>query len=94
MEITPTMIRKTGIVKQPTVRDVAAMLIAFYSLIQLVNWPLGAWFGTSLQTLLGWALKSVVIKLFELLPSLRTQRCSTPAFVALPFRKQVFSVQL
>ncbi len=32
--------------------NIAAMLIAFYSLIALVNWPLEA-FGTSLQKLLG-----------------------------------------
>jgi len=36
--------------------NIAAMLIAFYALIALINWPLGAWFGTSLQALLGWAL--------------------------------------
>jgi CNT family concentrative nucleoside transporter len=33
--------------------NIAAMLIAFYSLIALVNWPLEAWFGTSYQKLLG-----------------------------------------
>jgi CNT family concentrative nucleoside transporter len=36
--------------------NVAAMLIAFYSLIKLLNWPLDAWFGTSLQAVLGWVL--------------------------------------
>lgn len=33
--------------------NITAMLIAFYALIALINWPLGAAFGTSLQGLLG-----------------------------------------
>jgi CNT family concentrative nucleoside transporter len=36
--------------------NIAAMLIAFYSLIALVNWPLESWLGTSIQELLGHAL--------------------------------------
>ncbi|MGQ9591109.1 MAG: NupC/NupG family nucleoside CNT transporter [Planctomycetota bacterium] len=36
--------------------NIAAMLVAFYALVALVNWPLGALLGTSLQELFGWAL--------------------------------------
>jgi CNT family concentrative nucleoside transporter len=36
--------------------NIGAMLIAFYSLIALVNWPLEAWFQTSLQRVLGLVL--------------------------------------
>jgi CNT family concentrative nucleoside transporter len=37
--------------------NIGAMLIAFYSLIALVNWPLEAWFGTSLQEIFGVLLR-------------------------------------
>jgi CNT family concentrative nucleoside transporter len=33
--------------------NIAAMLIAFYALVALVNWPLGAWFDITLQEILG-----------------------------------------
>lgn len=33
--------------------NIAAMLIAFYALIALINWPLEAWFDSSLQQVLG-----------------------------------------
>ncbi|MBI4600338.1 MAG: NupC/NupG family nucleoside CNT transporter [Planctomycetes bacterium] len=36
--------------------NIAAMLIAFYALIHLVNWPLERWLGASLQEILGWVL--------------------------------------
>jgi len=37
--------------------NIAAMLIAFYSLIALVNWPLTSWFGVTLQEILGFFLR-------------------------------------
>ena len=37
--------------------NIAAMLIAFYSLIALVNWPLTSWFGVTLQEILGFVLR-------------------------------------
>jgi CNT family concentrative nucleoside transporter len=37
--------------------NIAAMLIAFYALVQLINWPLGAWLGTSMQEVLGAVLR-------------------------------------
>lgn len=33
--------------------NIGAMLIAFYALIALINWPLEAWFGASLQQVFG-----------------------------------------
>ena len=33
------------------------MLIVFYSLVALLNWPLDAWFGTSIQEVLGVLLR-------------------------------------
>ena len=35
------------------VLNIAAMLIVFYALIALINWPLEAWFGLSIQQILG-----------------------------------------
>ncbi|GAB4551130.1 MAG: nucleoside transporter C-terminal domain-containing protein [Phycisphaerales bacterium] len=37
--------------------NVGAMLIAFLSLLALINWPLEAWTGLTLEALLGWALR-------------------------------------
>lgn len=37
--------------------NVGAMLIVFYSLVALLNWPLDAWFGTSIQEVLGVLLR-------------------------------------
>lgn len=39
--------------------NIAAMLIAFYALIALANWPLEALLGTTVQELLGWVLSPV-----------------------------------
>jgi CNT family concentrative nucleoside transporter len=36
--------------------NIAAMLVAFYALIALLNWPLQAWLGTTVQGILGWIL--------------------------------------
>jgi CNT family concentrative nucleoside transporter len=37
--------------------NIAAMLIAFYALIALVNWPLGALAGTSIEEVFGYLLR-------------------------------------
>ena len=37
--------------------NIGAMLIAFYSLIALANWPLDVWFGTSMQEIFGVLLR-------------------------------------
>jgi CNT family concentrative nucleoside transporter len=39
--------------------NIAAMLIAFVALLALINWPLDAWFGVSLQQLFGYLLAPV-----------------------------------
>jgi CNT family concentrative nucleoside transporter len=36
--------------------NIAAMLIAFYSLVALLNWPLEAWLGTTIQSIIGHVL--------------------------------------
>jgi CNT family concentrative nucleoside transporter len=37
--------------------NIAAMLIAFYSLIALLNWPLAAWFNTSIHEIFGYVFR-------------------------------------
>ena len=37
--------------------NIGAMLIAFYALIALVNWPLAAWAGTSIEEIFGFLLR-------------------------------------
>ena len=37
--------------------NVGAMLIAFLSLLALINWPMQAWFGTTLEEVLGTGLR-------------------------------------
>ena len=39
--------------------NVLAMLIAFVSLVALMNWPLGSWFDTSIQEIFGWIFSPV-----------------------------------
>ncbi len=37
--------------------NIGAMLLVFYSLLALVNWPLQAWFSTSLEEIFGYFLR-------------------------------------
>lgn len=39
--------------------NIAAMLIAFYAILALINWPLEAWFGVKLEKIFGYLLAPV-----------------------------------